>query len=208
MVSTYPSKSLREAVSFSVAMAVLFVIAAWCCLQWAYSRGAFTSATVERPIHLESGSSATVHFSVPHRGDRDIAIWYPRNATGDVGKDVCQIAGKMTLRTDGSLVEQKALPVDHGRGTRESAAMVLSAGPMEPGNDYSLLLEIDHMSPDLARSQAVLRVELVRDYYLFFLQLEFASALLLAGAFLSALLSLRWWRVAGRIKTNPLGLSD
>lgn len=196
MLSTHSdaSKSLREAVRFSALVAALLLIAAWSCLHWAYSRGAFTNVPVERPIRLESGSATTVHFSVPHWGDRDIEIWYPRNASDDVSKNVCRIFGKMTLRTDGSLVEQKALPVDHSRSDRDGAAMVISTGPMAPRNDYSLLLEIDRMPPDLARSQAVVKVEPVPDYYLVFFQLEVVSALLLLAALSCAFLSVRWWR--------------
>lgn len=200
MLSTHSdaSKSLREAAKFSALVAALFLIAAWYCLHWAYNRGAFTNVPVERPIRLESGSSTTVQFSVPHWGDRDIEIWYPRNASGDVSKDVGQIFGKMTLHTDRSLVEQKALPVDHGRSDRDGSAMVISTGPMRPGNDYSLLLEIDRMPPDLARSQAVLKVELVSDYYLAFFSVEVVSALLLLAASSCAFLSVRWWRTIAR----------
>ena len=195
---SYTSKSLREAAKFSAAVAALFLIAALYCLHWLHSRGAFGNGTVECPIHLESGSSITVHFSVPYRGDHDIEIWYPRNASGDVEKDVRQIFGKMTLRTDGSLVEQKVLPVDHGRSDRGGSAMVLSTGPMEPRNDYSLSLEIDRIPPDLARSQGVVRTELEHLYPLIFWQVEFACMCFLLISLFCLFLSVRWWRSAAR----------
>ena len=100
-VHSYPSRSLREAVRFSTVVAALFLIAAWYCLHWAYSRGAFGRAPVEHPVNLKAGSSIAIEFSVPYRGDRDIEIWYPRNASDDVCKDLDGILGKATLTLRG-----------------------------------------------------------------------------------------------------------
>lgn len=187
-------KSLREAVKFSAGIAALFLTASFGCLHWAYSRGAFGAATVECPIRLENGSSINVHFSVPNRGDHDIEIWYPRNASDDVGKDVRQIFGAATLRIGDAPVAQFPLPVDHGRSYRDGSAMVLFSGPMNPRNDYILVLRVDSIPSDLAGSQAIVRVPLVADYHLLFLELEGTGVLMLLAGVFCAFLSVRWWR--------------
>lgn len=207
---------MREAVKFSTVVAVLFLIAAWYCLQWAYSRGAFGRVPVEHPVNLKAGSSSAVQFSVPYRGDRDIEIWYPRNASGNVCKDLDGILGKATLTLRGkedvpgifgegplhrppeTAVAQFPLPVYHHSSDRDGCAMVLFTGPMEPRNDYNLLLQVDGIPQSLAESQAVVKVKLVSDYYLFFWQVKLLGALLLLAALSCAFLSVRWWRAAVR----------
>jgi hypothetical protein len=76
--------------------------------------------------------------------------------------------------------------------------MVLFTGPMEPRNDYNLLLQVDGIPQSLAESQAVVKVKLVSDYYLFFWQVKLLGALLLLAALSCAFLSVRWWRAAVR----------
>ena len=195
-VHSYTSRSLREAIKFSSAVAALFLIAALFCLYWLYNNGAFGSAPVEHPVDLKAGPSINVHFSVPYRGGRDIEIWYPRHASDDVNEEVRQIFGEMTLRTDGSLIEQKVLPVDHFRSDRDGFAMVIFTGPMEPRNDYSLLLQVDRIPQSLANSQARVKVEITFDYYSIFLQLELVVTLLLLATASCAFLSVRWWRAS------------
>jgi hypothetical protein len=76
--------------------------------------------------------------------------------------------------------------------------MVLFAGPMEPRNDYSLLLQVDRIPQSLAESQATVKVvELVSDDHLL-LELELVGALLLLAALSCAFLSVRWSRAAAR----------
>jgi hypothetical protein len=70
----------------------------------------------------------------------------------------------------------------HGRSDRDGSAMVLFTGPTEPRNDYSLSLEIDRIPPDLAQSQAVVKVGLVSDYYLFFFVSEASSRAVAFGS--------------------------
>jgi hypothetical protein len=177
-------------------------------------------APVERPVNLKAGSSISVHFSVPYRGDRDMEIWYPRKASDDVCKDLDGILGKATLTLRGkedvpgifgegpsrrppeTRVAQFPLPVDHHRGDADGCAMVLSTGPMEPQNDYSLLLQVDSIPQSLADSQATVKVELVSDYYLLFLELELVGILLLLAALFCAFLSVRWSRAAARARGN------
>lgn len=197
-VHSYTFKSLREAVKFSAAVAALFLIAALCCLHWAYSRGAFGAAPVEHPVNLKAGSSINVHFSVPNRGDHRIMIWYSRDASDDVSKNLDGIVGKATLRIGEDLVAQFPLPVYNHSCDGDGCAMVLFIGPTEPRNDYSLLLQVDRIPQSLAESQAAVKVELVSDYYLLFLELELVAALLLLAALSCAFLSARWWRAAAR----------
>ena|ERR1700736_4419779 len=192
------SKPLREAVVFSGAVAALFLIAGLCCLYWAYNRGAFGAARVEHPVNLKVGSEITVHFLVPSKGDHDVEIWYPRNASDDVNNDLGRMLGKATLRTGDAPVAEIELPVKHTRSDRDGAAMVVFTGPMEPRNDYSLSLQIDRIPPGLARSQAEVKVELDPLYYSIFLQVELEAAALLLLALSCVVLSVRWWRAATR----------
>jgi hypothetical protein len=78
--------------------------------------------------------------------------------------------------------------------------MVLSTGPMEPQNDYNLLLQVDSIPQSLADSQAMLKVELISDYTFLFLELELVGALLLLAALFCAFLSVRWSRAAARAR--------
>jgi hypothetical protein len=197
-VSTHAPKSVREAVKLSGGLAALFLVGALYCIHWLSSHGAFGKTTVDYPINLQNGSSIIVHFSVPYRADYDIGIWYKRNASDDGEKNVRQIVGRMTLRTDGSLVEQKALPVDHGRSDRDGSAMVLFTGPMEPRNDYSLSLEVDRVPPALVRSQGVVRIELEHLYPLIFWQVEFAVLCSVLISLFCLLMSVRWRRATTR----------
>ena|ERR1039457_4308263 len=207
-VHSFTFKSLREAVKFSAAIAILFLITAWYCLHWAYGRGAFGTTPVERPVNLKAGSSVDVHFSVPNRGDRDVEIWYPLNASDDVDKDLRGISGKAALRIGENLVAQFPLPVDHSRSYQDGRAMVLFTGPMESRNDYSLLLQIDHIPQSLVESQATVKVKLVSDYYFLFLELELVGGLSLLAAFLCAFLSVRWWRAAARAEGDQKEYKD
>lgn len=192
------AKRLREAVKFSAVLAALFLIAACYCLHWAYSRGAFEAASVKHPVNLKAGSSIQLHFSVPKRGDHELKIWYSRNASDDVGKDLDKIFGKATLRVGNALVEEVPLPVSHQASTRDGSAMVLSTGPMDPRNDYSLLLQIDGIPPSLSQSQAMVKVELAPYYHLLFLELEVMAALSFLAALSCTFLSVRWWRATSQ----------
>lgn len=160
---------------FAAAGAVLFVTLSLGCWYWLVSRGAFSNTMVECPIRLESGSSRVVRFSVPTTGDHDIGLWYRRDASNDVGKDVRQISGRATLRSGDSIIDEKALPVDHGRTDANGSAMIIFTRPMVRRTDYSLSLEITGIPPKLATSEGFVRTDVDHLYPLVFSQVEFAS---------------------------------
>jgi hypothetical protein len=196
VVQPAPSRTLREAATFSVAVAAIFLLAASSCLVWLHNRGAFGAATVERAINLKTASPIDVHFSVPKIGDHDIAIWYPRTSSQDIARDLSAIYGKVTLFNGDAPVQKIELPTGHTRCGRDGCAMIVFRGPTAPRNDYSLLFEVDRMPPALVESAAVLKVELAPEYYMSFLVGEVGAAILLVLALLSGFLAIRWWRSA------------
>ena len=72
--------------------------------------------------------------------------------------------------------------------------MVVLSEALIPGNEYTLVLQIDDIPENLAQSQAEVRVEINPDYYMLFLELEVVGAVFVLAALCSAVLAVRWSR--------------
>jgi hypothetical protein len=108
---------MSKSVKLSTTVAFLLFATALYSWHWAQSRGAFGAVPVEAPIRLEEGASTKVPFSVVERGNHDVEIQYPSDASEDVDKGLYGISGKANLTSSGAGVVQARLPVVCGTGS-------------------------------------------------------------------------------------------
>lgn len=188
-------RSLKEAIWFSLSIAVLFLAGALSCVGWAYSRGAYGPAFVAYPANLSPGSSTTARFSVPYKGDYELQIWYFRKQTALTCDELDGIVGKATLLKGNGIVEELSLPVRHHVGDKDGCAMILLTAPMEPAIEYSFVFQIERMPEKFARVQATVKAEHPAEYNYLFLLLEGVAAVLVLGSLVCTLFAVRWWRI-------------
>ncbi len=164
------------------AIGILLLVGSAYCWYWLYSHGGFSTRQVEIPIRLAEGSSVSVSFIVREEAEHYILIDYPN---ADVRRFLSTadlpITGKATLISRGGVVAQADLPTGHGSGWKGHSAMVLLDAPTKRG-EYTLLLRIDRIPPDLALSEAKIRVGTDSLYAMRYPPIEFLAVLSLVLA--------------------------
>jgi hypothetical protein len=167
-----------------VAIGILLLVGCAYAWYWIYSRGAFKDQAVEAPITLQQGAPTNVRFFVAEKGDHNVEIDYPSDASRDVGRSLARLSGRATLMRAGEIIAQVPLPSGSLTGSKGHSAMALFTISTEPSDQYSLSLDIHQIPQDLAGSRAIVRVYRHWGYGFIFLELEWlAMVSLLAGMF-------------------------
>src|SRR5579884_3855628 len=180
---------------------ILLLAGAAYCWQWLYSRGAFSRAPIEIPIHLTEGASVPTRF-VGAENDHHIEIECPADASNHVRRNLERITGNASLSSGGVVLAHATLPVRHGTYANGRHAIILFTVPTKPRAEYELFLDMTEIPADLATSQGRLKVELDPHYNLIFPQIEFIGVLLVVLALFCLLPAIR--RQAQRLSSKKV----